>query len=55
MNGAVPGRLFIQEATHSLLKTLFAKRGTTQRYHCGIQQYAGHTGKGKGHREFFMV
>ena len=49
MNGAVPGWLFIQQATHSCFKTLFAKRGTMQRYHRGIQQYARHIGKSEGH------
>ena len=39
MNGAVPGRLLTQKATYSHTKTIFAKRGTMQRYHCGIKQF----------------
>ena len=34
---AVTGQLFVQKTAHSHAKTLFAKRGTTQRYHCRIQ------------------
>ena len=55
MNGAVPRQLLVQKVTHSCLKTLFEKRGIVQRYHCGIQQYARHTGEGKGHRRFLVV
>ena len=55
MNGAVSEQLLVQKATNSHPETLFAKRGTTQRYYCGIQQYVGHTGKGEGHRRLFMI
>ena len=46
---AVSGQLFVQKVTVSCLETPFAKRGTMQRYHYGIQQYARHTGESKGH------
>ena len=55
MSGAVPGQLLVQKATNCCPKILFAKRGTMQRYHCGIQEYAGHTEKSKGYRRLLAI